>query len=336
MEDTATPNEKVDRLRAFCAKLSMGKDEAEYILSRYRSLGVIAQAQMWGRNTDVITSMIVSWRTAYAKLTAEREAELCALVESFDVKAPNDYTIVRERYNRLSFSAKEQFWLFAHEFRRQIVQLWLDSVPSAEDEEEDVWKEVAGGIGDPQTDGELSNYILEVYQIDHDVKLTEKQIATLRQQWKALGDWRRAYMYYEDEKNNNNNQFYAWITSVLAKEECEANPVVTMQWDPSGVITVTGLDAFEVEPIRHTKHAQGCFQAAGDDEPVFTLRAKDAFAPAVVAFWLSLVQSTQAGPNTFIGTQEEWQHYTEKIEDARHCIKSMVEWQRNNTHKIPD
>lgn len=86
-------------------------------------------------------------------------------------------------------------------------------------------------------------------------------------------------------------------------------------------------------PIRHTKHAQGCFQAAADDEPIFTLRAKDAFAPTIVLQWAALVQQTIIYGD---GSNEETNHLLDKLEDARHCARAMVEWQRNNMHKIPD
>lgn len=95
--------------------------------------------------------------------------------------------------------------------------------------------------------------------------------------------------------------------------------------------------ASDTEPIRHTKHAQGCFQAAANDEPVFTLRAKDAFAPALVLQWAMLVeQSHLFGATGGEITMEEWEHMRDKVGDARHCARAMVEWQRNNTHKIPD
>lgn len=89
------------------------------------------------------------------------------------------------------------------------------------------------------------------------------------------------------------------------------------------------------EVMRHTKHAQGCFQAAEDDEPIFTLRAKDAFAPAVVLYWVTLVANAGFDANS-TDNPPDWEHLNAKLEDARHCARVMVEWQRNNGHKIPD
>lgn len=35
-----------------------------------------------------------------------------------------------------------------------------------------------------------------------------------------------------------------------------------------------------------TKHSSSCLQKAGDDEPIFVVRAQDSSAPAVVQAWL--------------------------------------------------
>lgn len=37
-----------------------------------------------------------------------------------------------------------------------------------------------------------------------------------------------------------------------------------------------------------TKHTDTCLQKAGDDEPIFVLRAQDITAPETIMYWLHL------------------------------------------------
>lgn len=67
-----------------------------------------------------------------------------------------------------------------------------------------------------------------------------------------------------------------------------------------------------------------CLTRAADDEPVFVLRAHDAFAPSVVDHWCMLVNVKNGGKDT------------PKIKEARALAKAMYAWQRTNGMKIPD
>lgn len=60
----------------------------------------------------------------------------------------------------------------------------------------------------------------------------------------------------------------------------------------------------------------GCLDSAADDEPVFVLRAQDRFAPDVVEFWCTLVQTRNGGKAT------------PKVLGARKVMHAMREWQR--------
>ena len=60
-----------------------------------------------------------------------------------------------------------------------------------------------------------------------------------------------------------------------------------------------------------------CHEKAGDDEPIFTLRAKDPLAADLVADWAT--RSENGG-----------HHEPEKIAEAVACAKSMREWYRRN------
>jgi hypothetical protein len=71
------------------------------------------------------------------------------------------------------------------------------------------------------------------------------------------------------------------------------------------------------------KHNDSCHQKAADDEPIFTLRAKDLCAPGTVVDWINRVR--EAGC-----TNED------KIAEAYACVNAMKEWQRKNGCKVPD
>jgi len=71
-----------------------------------------------------------------------------------------------------------------------------------------------------------------------------------------------------------------------------------------------------------TKHADSCRDNAADDEPLFTLRAHDKYAPVTVLYWAD--QAEQAGAPA------------EKVVEARACANRMLEWQMENGAKVPD
>ena len=74
--------------------------------------------------------------------------------------------------------------------------------------------------------------------------------------------------------------------------------------------------------IPHTRRAFGCFQKVRHDEPLFTLLARDKFAPQVLRYWAQLVQE-ERGP-------------IPKVIDTLKCADQMEHWQSHNGCKIPD
>lgn len=69
-----------------------------------------------------------------------------------------------------------------------------------------------------------------------------------------------------------------------------------------------------------TKHDDGCFQKAEDDEPLFTLLARDPAAPLLVRDW--------ARHAVTMGQPQE------RIDEALQCADAMDEWRnRNRPHK---
>jgi hypothetical protein len=71
-----------------------------------------------------------------------------------------------------------------------------------------------------------------------------------------------------------------------------------------------------------TKHTDLCLQNAGDNEPIFVLRAKDKLAPNVVRRW-----AAEAGIN---GASQE------KVEEAFELATKMEVWASQNGSKLPD
>lgn len=68
-----------------------------------------------------------------------------------------------------------------------------------------------------------------------------------------------------------------------------------------------------------TKHDSKCLINAGDDEPIFVLRAQDVLAPLMVRTWAELARER--------GTPEA------KVQAALDTAKQMQEW---HTRKVPD
>lgn len=65
-----------------------------------------------------------------------------------------------------------------------------------------------------------------------------------------------------------------------------------------------------------TKHDDGCFQRAEDDEPLFTLLARDASAPLLVEQWAR--------------QRQERDGLTEQVQDAYRTAEQMREWRSKN------
>jgi len=70
-------------------------------------------------------------------------------------------------------------------------------------------------------------------------------------------------------------------------------------------------------------HPDSCLNKAKDDEPIFVLRAQDAFAPHLVAAWINLAAAT-------LGFSHP------KIAEATDLLAQIHGWQRNHGKKIPD
>lgn len=69
------------------------------------------------------------------------------------------------------------------------------------------------------------------------------------------------------------------------------------------------------------KATDTCLQKAGDDEPIFVLRAKDKSMTAVVQYWIDMNASTLRA---------------EKREEAEGLIKLAEKWAADNGSKWPD
>lgn len=65
-----------------------------------------------------------------------------------------------------------------------------------------------------------------------------------------------------------------------------------------------------------TKHNDGCFQKAEDDEPLFTLLARDPLAPDCVRMWADHASALRKDP--------------ERIAEAYRVADEMEEWRRVN------
>lgn len=71
-----------------------------------------------------------------------------------------------------------------------------------------------------------------------------------------------------------------------------------------------------------TKHTDSCLLKAGDDEPIFVLRAQDRLAPHVVRHWAKLAEAS--------GTPSA------KVEEARALAELMTDWAMEHASKTPD
>lgn len=71
-----------------------------------------------------------------------------------------------------------------------------------------------------------------------------------------------------------------------------------------------------------TKHDNPVLDRAGEDEPIFVLRARDALAGAAIGEWIRAARRC--------GVSEA------KIEDARLHLALMDRWAAANGTKVPD
>jgi hypothetical protein len=64
-----------------------------------------------------------------------------------------------------------------------------------------------------------------------------------------------------------------------------------------------------------------CYAAAEDDEPMFVLLARDPIAPRLVAAW-----ATARLNDALAGARPVDERERQKIQEARDCARSMMEW----------
>jgi len=76
-----------------------------------------------------------------------------------------------------------------------------------------------------------------------------------------------------------------------------------------------------------TKHTDTCLQKAGDEEPIFVLRAQDQFAANIVRYWAKIYRENHEAHGTFNVKIEA--KYVEALELA----EKMEQWP---TRKMPD
>ena len=72
----------------------------------------------------------------------------------------------------------------------------------------------------------------------------------------------------------------------------------------------------------NTKHGNRCLENAGDDEPLFVIRAKDDIGPRIVEFWADELEAN--------GGSEE------KAREARDIAAQMQAYQERYGSKLPD
>ena len=68
-----------------------------------------------------------------------------------------------------------------------------------------------------------------------------------------------------------------------------------------------------------------CYGAADDDEPLFTLRARDPLAPVLIRTWVELRKMTR--PGTGVLSRDRRREAKKQIE-ARRCAVEMEAWRK--------
>jgi len=76
-----------------------------------------------------------------------------------------------------------------------------------------------------------------------------------------------------------------------------------------------------------TKHTAVCLQNAGDEEPIFVLRAQDELAPGLVRDWAERFRNNHEANGSFNV------HIESKYWEARGTAEEMEKWR---SRKIPD
>lgn len=78
-------------------------------------------------------------------------------------------------------------------------------------------------------------------------------------------------------------------------------------------------------PSPHTKLTSSCLAKAGDDEPIFVLRAQDRLAPEVVCSWAAALAAVSP-----LGWHDR------KVRAAHAVALEMEAWAAKNGSKVPD
>lgn len=78
-----------------------------------------------------------------------------------------------------------------------------------------------------------------------------------------------------------------------------------------------------------TKHTDTCLQKAGDNEPIFVLRAQDITAPGLVRMWAILARERAKDQRTGAVSKA----LDAKLQEAEELAQAMEKWPRR---KVPD
>ena len=79
-----------------------------------------------------------------------------------------------------------------------------------------------------------------------------------------------------------------------------------------------------------------CYAEAGDDEPIFILRATDGIAPDVIRYWADtyeLYKQMQNGIAYHTGPLSLTERQQRKAKEARTCADAMDEWRKEQEGK---
>lgn len=86
------------------------------------------------------------------------------------------------------------------------------------------------------------------------------------------------------------------------------------------------------EELELLAKGEGCLAKAADDEPVFILRAQDAFAPLAIVDWANNLRAVASVKQDKVLAKK----YEDKALGALEVSAQMVIWQKANGKKIPD
>lgn len=88
--------------------------------------------------------------------------------------------------------------------------------------------------------------------------------------------------------------------------------------------------ATKKETLEAALRGEGCLGKAADDEPVFVLRAHDAFSADAIDYWAKLLKGQTTNWRTDV------MHNPDKYNGAIEVISAIKRWQTSNGLKVPD